>query len=192
MATINAGNITKGTYIMYKDAPHLVTKAEFMAPGKGSPIMRVKLRHTKTGSASEFTFKTNESVEVADVNKKEMQFIYRDGDEVVFMDPKTYEQASVPISLVGDQLGYLIPDIKCWVLWYEGDAIGIDLPPHVDLLVTDAPEGIAGNRINAPKRLVKLETGIEVLAPLFIKTGDKITIDTGSGEYLSRVTNSSK
>jgi elongation factor P len=189
MATINAGNITKGTYIMYRNAPNLVTKAEFMAPGKGSPIMRVKLKNVRTGTAGESTYKTNESVEVAEVDKKEMQFLYRDGDEIVFMDPKTYAQAAIPLSLIGDQTGYLIPDLKCWVLWYENQAIGISLPPHVDLLVTDAPEAVAGNRVNAPKRLVSLETGIEVLAPLFIKTGDKITIDTASGEYLSRVVN---
>jgi elongation factor P len=187
MATINAGNIAKGTYIMFKDAPQLVTKAEFMAPGKGSPIMRVKFKNVQTGAASEFTYKTNESVEIAEVDKKEMQFLYRDGNEIVFMDPRNYEQASLPISLVEDQMGFLIPDIKCWVLWYQDKAIGVTLPPHVDLLVTDAPEAVAGNRINSPKRLVRLETGIEVLAPLFIKTGDKITIDTTSGEYLSRV-----
>lgn len=187
MATINAGNIAKGTYIMFKGVPQLVTKAEFMAPGKGSPIMRAKFRNVTTGSASEFTFKTNEQVEVAEVDKKEMQFLYRDGDEFVFMDPKTFEQAEVPLSLLEDQYRYLLADMKCWVLWYEKVAIGISLPPHVDLLVTDAPEAVAGNRINAPKRLVKVETGMEIAAPLFIKTGDKITVDTTTGEYISRV-----
>jgi elongation factor P len=187
MSTINAGNIAKGMYIMYKDAPHQVMKADFMAPGKGSPIMRVKFKSVKTGAASEFTYKTNESVEVAEVDKKEMQFLYRDGEEIMFMDPKTYEQAGIPISLVEDQVGFLMPDMKAWVLWFENQAIGISLPPHVDIKVTDAPEAIAGNRINAPKRLVKLETGVEVLAPLFIKTGDVITIDTATGEYISRV-----
>jgi elongation factor P len=187
MATINAGNIQKGMYIMYKDAPHQVMRADFMAPGKGTPIMRVKFKNVTTGAASEFTFKTNESVTVADVDKKEMQFLYRDGDDIVFMDPKTFDQAMIPLSLVEDQVGYLMPDMKAWVLWYDEMAIGISLPPHVNMKVVDAPEAIAGNRINAPKRLVKLETGAEVLAPLFIKTGDVITIDTMTGEYLSRV-----
>ena len=89
-----------------------------------------------------------------------MQFLYRDGDEIMFMDPKTYDQAGIPLSLVEDQAGYLMPDMKCWVLWFEGQAIGISLPPHVDMKVTDAPEAIAGNRINAPKRLVKGHTYI--------------------------------
>lgn len=187
MATINAGNLSKGTYVMFKDAPHFVTKAEFMAPGKGSPIMRAKLRNVKTGAACEFTYKTNESVEVADVDKKEMQYLYRDGEDIYFMDPQNYEQASVPLSLIEDQAGFLIPDLKCWVLWYEEKAIGVSLPPHVDLRVVDAPDAVAGNRVNAPKKLVKLETGVEVQAPLFIKTGDLITVDTTTGEYLSRV-----
>src|SRR3989339_676862 len=187
METINGGNIAKGIYIMYKGAPHFVTKAEYMAPGKGTPIMRVKMKNVQSGAATEFTFKTNESVEVADVDKKEMQYLYRDGDELVFMDQKTFDQASVPLDLVGEQAGFLMADMKCWVLLYNEKAIGISLPPHVNMKVLDAPEAIAGNRVNAPKRLVKLETGVEVLAPLFIKTGDSITIDTTTGEYLSRV-----
>ncbi len=187
MSKINAGNIAKGMYIMYKEAPHQVMKADFMAPGKGSPIMRVKMKSVKTGATTEFTYKTNESVEVAEVDKKEMQYLYRDGDEIMFMDPKNYDQAGVPVSLVEDQVGFLMPDMKCWVLWFDNLAIGVSLPPHVDMKVVDAPEAVAGNRINAPKRLVKLETGVEVLAPLFIKNGDMITIDTSTGEYISRV-----
>src|SRR5512145_1325776 len=108
MATINAGNIAKGMYLMFKDAPHVVTKADFMAPGKGSPIMRAKLKSVKTGSVQDFTYKTNESVEIADVEKKEMSFLYRDGEDLMFMDPRTYDQASVPVSLVEDQVGFLI------------------------------------------------------------------------------------
>lgn len=187
MSNINAGNIEKGMFLIFKGIPHMVAKADFMAPGKGSPIMRVKFKNVKTGSSQDFTFKTNESVEMAEVDKKEMQYLYRDGDELFFMDPRTYEQASVPVSLVEDQAGFLIPDMRCWVLWYEDKAIGATLPPHVNLKVIEAPDSVAGNRVNAPKKLVKLETGIEVNAPLFIKEGDSITIDTTTGEYLSRV-----
>jgi len=188
MSTVNAGNITKGTYMMYKGAPNLVMKAEFMAPGKGSPIMRVKYRNVQTGASQDTTYKTNESIEVADVDKKEMQFLYRDGEEMMFMDPTTYEQAGVPVSLLEDQAGYLVADMKCWVLWYEEKAIGISLPPHVTLKVVEAPDAVAGNRVNAPKKLVRLETGIEVQAPIFIKEGESVVIDTATGEYLSRAT----
>jgi elongation factor P len=187
MVSVNAGNITKGMYLIFKGEPHLVTKAEFMSPGKGAAVMRVKYKSVKTGNAIEFTYKTNEQVEVADVEKKEMEFIYRDGQELVFMNSKTYEQASIPLSLIEDQVGYLIPNLKCWVLWYKDQAIGVTLPPNVILKVIKSPDEVAGNRINAPKKTVKLETGTTAQVPLFIKVGEKVMIDTGTGEYLGRV-----
>jgi elongation factor P len=186
MSTINAGNITKGSFIIFKGAPVYITKAEFMSPGKGSPVMRIKFKNVKTGSAGEFTFKTSELVEVAEIEKKEMAYLYRDGGELFFMDPKTYEQVSIPVALI-DNVGYLTPNLKCWIMWYKGEAIGATLPSHVTLTVTESPDEIAGNRINAPKKTVKVDTGIEVQVPLFIRVGDKIMVDTTTGEYLSRV-----
>ena len=187
MSNINAGNITKGSYIIFKSAPVGVTKTEFMSPGKGSPVMRVKFRNVQTGSAGEFTYKTSEQVEIAEVSKKEMQYLYRDGSELVFMDPKSYDQASIPTALLAGQLGFLVPDLKCYVLWYKSEVIGVTLPPHVTLKIIESPDEIAGNRINAPKKSVKVETGMIIQAPLFIKVGEKIMIDTATGEYLSRV-----
>jgi elongation factor P len=187
MITVNAGNITKGMYLIYKDKVHLVTKADFMSPGKGAAIMRVKYKSIETGAAAEFTYKTNEQVEVADVDKKEMEFLYRNGSELVFMNPQTFDQASVAVSLIEDQVGYLIPNMKCWVLWYKDEAIGVSLPPSVTLKVVEAYDEVAGNRINAPKKTVKLETGVDAQVPIFIKAGEKVTIDTTTGEYLGRV-----
>lgn len=185
--SINAGNIAKGSFIIYKGTPHYVTKTDFMSPGKGSPIMRVKMRNAQTGAASEFTYKSNEQVEVADMAKKDMLFLYSDSSEAVFMDPRTYDQASVPLSLIENKVGFLIPNQKCIVLWHDEKAIGVEIPPNVVLTVTEAHEAIAGNRVNAPKKPVKLETGIEIQAPIFIKTGDKVSVDTTTGTYLSRV-----
>ena len=187
MITVNAGNITKGMYLIFKGTPHLVTKTEFMSPGKGSAVMRVKYKSVENGSALEFTYKTNEQVEVADVEKREMEFLYRAGDELVFMNPKTYDQASVPLALIEDQVGFLIPNLHCWVLWYKDAAIGVSLPPNVTLKVIESPDEVAGNRINAPKKTVKVETGMEVMVPIFIKMGEKVMIDTTSREYLGRI-----
>ncbi len=186
MSTINAGNITKGSFIIFKGAPVFITKAEFMSPGKGSPVMRIKFKNVQTGSAGEFTYKTSESVEVAEVEKKEMEYLYRDGNELFFMDPKTYDQVSIPVDLI-DNLGYLTPNLKCWIMWYKGEAIGAALPSHVTLTVTESPDEVAGNRMNAPKKTVEVDTGITVQVPLFIKIGEKVMIDTTSGEYLGRV-----
>jgi elongation factor P len=186
MASINAGNIAKGMFLIYKNAPHIVTKTEFMSPGKGSAVMRVRFKNAQTGSVQDYTYKTSEQVEIAEVEKKEMQFLYTDGDDVHFMDPRSYEQASVPATLLEDQIGYLIADLKCTVLWYEDRAIGVSLPKHVTMKVTEAYDAVAGNRVNAPKKPVTLETGINVHVPLFIKTGDLVVIDTTTGEYLQR------
>ena len=188
METVNAGNLSKGMFVIFKGAPHMVTKADFMAPGKGSPIMRAKLKHVKTGVVQEFTYKTNDSVEIAEVDKKEMSFIYRDGDELVFMDLKTFEQASVPVALMEDKIGVFVPEIKCYVMWHEGEAMGVDLPPNVARKVVESPDAVAGNRVNAPKKTVKLETGLEIQAPLFIKEGEMVWVDTTNLEYVSRVT----
>jgi elongation factor P len=187
MITVNAGNITKGTYLIFKGKPHLVTKTEFMSPGKGAAVMRVKYKSVENGSAIEFTYKTNEQVEVAEVEKREMEFLYRDGNELVFMNSKTYDQASIPMALIEDSVGFLIPNLKCWVLWYKDEAIGVGLPPNVTLKVIESPNEVAGNRINAPKKTVKVETGMEVQVPIFIKMGEKVLIDTTTKEYLGRV-----
>lgn len=157
-----------------------------MNPGKGSAIMRTRLRNLQTGSVNEFTYKSNETVEILNVEKKEMQYLYHDDKEVMFMDPKTYEQVAVPADLMEDQVGFLIPDMLVWVMSYEGKALGVTLPPHVRLKVVETEDAIAGNRVNAPKKLAKVETGIEIQVPLFVKVGDVIEVDTASGEYVSR------
>lgn len=187
MNTINAGNIAKGGFIIFKGEPVFITKAEFMSPGKGSPVMRIKFKNVKTGTAGEFTYKTGEIVEVAEIEKKEMEYLYRDGEDLVFMDPKSYDQVNIPLALIEDQFGYLTPNLKCWIVWYKSSPIGANLPAHVTLKVTESPDEVTGNRVNAPKKTVKLETGIEAQVPLFIKVGEKIQLDTGTGEYLGRV-----
>jgi elongation factor P len=187
METVNAGNLTKGMFIMFKGAPHVVTKTEFMSPGKGTPVMRVKLRNAQNGVVQEYTYKSQESVEIADVEKKEMNFIYKDGSEIVFMNPKTFEQETVNQDLIEDKVRFLVPNLRCQVYWHNGTPIGIELPPNVILNVIEAEDSVAGNRVNAPKKPVKVETGFTVDAPIFIKTGDKISVDTTTGIYLSRV-----
>src|SRR5689334_6256 len=104
MPMIKGGNIRKGSYILFKDVPHLVTKTEFVAPGKGSAFMRARMKSVKTGASQEFTFKSVENVEELDVQTKEMQYLYIDGEEVIFMDPRTYEQVSIKKSLIEDKV----------------------------------------------------------------------------------------
>ncbi len=187
MATTNGGNIRKGSYIMFKGQPHLVTRTEFVSPGKGSAFTRAKLKSVKTGAVQEFTFKSTEKVEELDVQSKEMQFSYLDGQDVVFMDPRTYEQANVPADLLEGKVGFLTPDVTTYVIFFEDQAIGVKLPNSVKLKVTYSEETTAGNRVNAPKKPVTVETGMVIQAPIFIKVGDVLSIDTDTGEYLSRI-----
>src|SRR5258708_22797845 len=111
MAFVKGGNITKGSYILFKNSPHLVTKTEFVSPGKGSAFTRARLKSVKTGSSQDFTFKSTETVEELDVNSREMQFLYLDGDDVVFMDPRTYEQVTIKGELLEGKKGYLTSEI---------------------------------------------------------------------------------
>lgn len=187
MASIKAGNISKNDYILFKDTPHIVTKTEFHSPGKGSAFMKCKLKSIINGNTIEFTFKSNETVESVDVTSMELQFLYDDGESVVFMDPRTFDQAEVDRDLVEDKIGFLTPDMRCYVLFYQEKAIGVRLPTNVKLTVTESQDAVAGNTVNAPKKAVTVETGMEVMVPLFVKEGDVISVSTENGEYLGRV-----
>jgi elongation factor P len=184
--TISGGNIRKGMYILFKNEPYQVTKTDFMSPGKGSAFMRVKMRNVKTGNSQEFTYKSTESVEEIDVMNTEMQFLYADDTEAVFMDPRTYEQTSVPMSLIEDDVKLLTPEATVYVVLYEEKAIGVRLSPKVILTVTYAEEAVAGNTVGNARKEAELETGLKVFVPLFVKTGDKIIVDTETHQYVSR------
>ncbi len=187
MSTIKAGNIKKGMYILYKDFPHYVVKTQFVSPGKGSAFTRVKMRDMRNGSNVEFNFKSHDNVEELDVETKEMQFLYNDGSDIVFMDPRSYEQITVPKHILGDKALMLTPEIKVYLTIYEEQVIGVVLPPKVRMTVTDAQNAIAGDRQTAGKKPVTMESGLIVQAPLFIHTGDTLLIDTETADYVSRV-----
>jgi len=186
VANIKAGNIRKGTFILFKNQPHQVTQTQFVSPGKGSAFVRAKLKNVKTASTQEFIFKSNENVEELEVVTKEMQFLYFDSDEVIFMDKMTYEQVAVARDLMADKLGYLVPELSMHVVFYDEKAIGVSFPLKVKIKVKIAEEATVGNRSTAGKRPVEMTTGIIVQVPLFIKTDDVLIIDTENGTYVSR------
>ena len=187
MPTIKAGNISKGMYLDFKGVPHYVVKSEFHSPGKGSAFCKVKLKNIKSGSNLEFTFKSNENVETLDLNSKEMQFLYLSDGEAVFMSPQDYEQVEIDLSLLDGKEKFLTPESKVHILFHGDEALGVSLPPKVKLVVDVAEDATAGNRVNAPKKPVTLETGLEIQAPIFIKPGDVLMVDTETGTYVSRV-----
>jgi len=186
MSKLKAGNIKKGTYVLYNNKPHLVTKAQFVSPGKGSAFTRTKLQDINSGSTLDFVFKSHDSVEEVDVESKEMQFLYNMGDEVVFMDPRSYEQINVPVRLMDGKEKFLVAEISVYIQFYQEKAIGVSLPPKIKMLVTEAEDAVAGDRQNAGKKPVTMETGLIVQAPLFVKKGETLLVDTATGEYVSR------
>jgi elongation factor P len=183
---MKAGNIRKGSYIRYKNLPFLVMETEFSFHGRGSAHMKMKIRSLDGRSNQNVTFKSGDSIEELDVPSIEMQFLYVDNSEAFFMNPRNYEQLSIPISLLDGKENMLTAETKVYVQSFEDNAVGVSLPPKVKLKVTDAPEATAGNRAKAAKKDVTLETGLVVQAPLFVKKGDVLVVDTTSGEYVSR------
>lgn len=184
--TIGAGNIRKGMYILFKNEPSQVTKTDFISPGKGSAFMRAKFRNVRTGNTQEFTYKTSENVEEIDVSTAEMQFLYSDDTEAVFMDSRTFDQVSVPLKLIEEDLPMLTSETTVYVILYEENAIGVRLPPKVTLTVKYAEEAAGGNTVGQARKEAELETGMKVMVPIFVKTGDKLLIDTETRTYLSR------
>ncbi len=186
MAYVNGGNVKKGQFILHNGAPHAVLKSDFVSPGKGSAFTRSKLRNLQTGNVLDFTFKTTEKVELADVESVEMQYLYNTGTEFVFMNPRSFEQTEIATEMIGDDSNFLKEEMNVYVQLYNGNPIGIFMPQKVVLEVIEAEDAVAGDRANAPKKPVIVETGAEVMAPLFVKKGDKLLIDTATGEYVSR------
>jgi elongation factor P len=186
MATVNGGNLKKGLYVLFKNEPYQVVGTQFVSPGKGSAFTRAKLKNAKTGSTLEFTFKSTENLEVLDVSSREVTFSYLDGDEVSFMDMRTYEQFNIPRKLIEDKVGLLVPELNVYITFFNEEAIGVSFPPKIKAKVTEAAEGVQGDRKTAGDKPVTLETGLVVQAPLFIKTGDVLLIDTDTMKYVSR------
>jgi elongation factor P len=155
-------------------------------PGKGQAVVRTKLRNVKSGAVQERTVKADEKVGLAIVERRDMQYLYREGESLVMMDSQSYEQLHVPEEIAGDATRYLVEGATATVAMHEGTAIGVELPAAVVLRVTKADPGVKGDRVSGAMKPVTLETGITVQVPLFVEEGDRVKVDTRSGEYLTR------
>lgn len=186
MAVTNGGNIRKGQYIIHNGTPWAVTKADFVSPGKGSAFTRAKIKNLTSGAVIDYTFKTTEKVELADIESVEMQYLFFDGTNYVFMNPRSYEQMEVAADLVEEYANLLKEEMIVYLQLHDDRPIGIFPPQKVTLLVTHTEDATAGDRANAPKKPATVETGAEIMVPLFVKQGDLIVIDTATSSYVSR------
>ena len=156
-------------------------------PGKGHAMVRTKLKNVRTGAVLDRTFRADEKVELARVDKREMQFLYADDSGFVFMDNESYDQIQIDPDFVGDAAKFLKENQVVGIPMYQGTPIGIDLPTTVDLLITQTDPGLQGDRSSAGTKPATLETGALVQVPLFITTGEMVRIDTRTGAYVTRV-----
>ena len=184
---INGNAIKPGNVIQHEGGLWVAVKAEHVKPGKGGAFVRTKLRNMKTGAVAEKTFNAGVKVGLARVERKEMQFLFREGDSVVFMDLESYDQLSVPAEVIGGAAAYLSDGASASVATHEGTPISVELPASVSLAVTATDPGVKGDRVSGALKPATLETGIVVQVPLFVEEGDRLKIDTRSGEYIERV-----
>ncbi|MFW5685516.1 MAG: elongation factor P [Spirochaetota bacterium] len=184
---IKAGQIAKGHCLLWKDEPYLVTEREFVNPGKGAAFVRVKLKSLRSGRVLQETIKTNDSVQEADVFDRDAQYLYADDATYHFMDSESYEQFTVPREGLEDKINYMKEGDTYRVVMWETTPIDVSVPLKMVFEVAEAAEAIRGDTVTGATKPVKTETGLEVKVPIFIKQGDKILVNTESGEYVERV-----
>jgi elongation factor P len=172
--------------INYNGDIAVVLETQHRTPGNLRAFVQATLRSIKTGKASDVRFSSTEKIEVVPMMTRKMDFSYKDGDDFVFSDPETYDTTTLSAELVGDAKNYLVENAAVTVTIVDEKPVSIELPSSVILTVSDAPEGIRGDSSNNVQKPVTLETGITVQAPLFIKTGEKIKVDTRTGKYMER------
>ena len=175
-----------GFVLRSSDTFTVVLDTQHRTPGNLRAFVQASIRSLKSGKSSDVRFSSTEKVEVVPMTTQKMEFSYKDGDDFVFSDPETYETVTLPPELVGDARNYLVENAPITMTFVEDKAVSIELPASVVLRVTDAPEGIRGDSANNVQKPVKLETGISIQVPLFIKTGEKVKIDTRTGKYMER------
>jgi elongation factor P len=184
---LDINSVRKGNKLEVDGEPYLVVGVDFRKPGKGTPSTEVRMKHMLTGSVIARTYKSGERLQKADVEEREMQYLYPEGEQIVLMDNTTYEQVHIDGSAIAEQRQFLLDNSNVNVLFYNGRPVGVELPTFVDMEVIETDPGFKGDTANNVMKPAKLITGASVPVPIFINPGDVIRIDTRTGEYAERV-----
>ncbi len=187
MASYSTNEFKGGLKIMIDGYPCSIIENEFVKPGKGQAFSRVKIRNLKTGRVVEKTYKSGESVEAADVLETNLQYLYNDGEQWHFMDQESFEQHAVDKEVLGDSIKWLKEQDICLVTLWNDQPIIVEAPNFVELTIADTDPGLKGDTSGSGGKPATLETGAVVRVPLFVQIGEKIRVDTRSGEYAARV-----
>jgi len=187
MPAITTNDLKNGITLELDNNLFQVVEFQHVKPGKGGAFVRTKLRNLKTGNVFDRTFNAGIRVEQAILERTDMQFLYRDGDDYVFMDTESYDQRHVPPVALGEAADYLVESMMAQIAIYQGEIVSVEIPASVELTVSDTEPGIQGDRVSGARKPATLETGKVVQVPLFVNIGDRIKVDTRSGEYMTRV-----
>ena len=186
MASINATRLKKGMLVKIGADLFRVLELQHVTPGNLRGFVRIKFRNIRNGSLSDQKLRSEDTLDRAVLDEREMQYLYKDGDSFHFMDTNSFEQLHIDAEALGDSVDYLIPDALIKVEFYGEEPVGIELPPTVDLVVEDTAPGIKGATASNQIKPARLETGLVVNVPPFVNNGDKVRVSTETGEYLSR------
>lgn len=187
MALVSTNEFKPGLKVEIDREPYAMVTNEFVKPGKGQPFNRVKLKNLKTGRVMEKTYRSGEKLQLADVEETKMRMLYKEREDFVFMDEKTYEQHTVSIDTIGDNAKWCMDDVEYDLIFYKGEVIDLIPPTFMEMVITETAPGLRGDTSGRVLKPAILETGAKVQVPIFIDQGEKIKVDTRTGEYVSRV-----
>jgi len=187
MPAITTNDLKTGITLELDNGLFQVIEFQHVKPGKGSAFVRTKLRNLKSGNVFDRTFNAGIRVEQAILEKRDMQFLYKDGEDFVFMDTDSYDQMTVAPVALGDAAEYLVESAVAIIATFNGDIVSVEIPASVELNVVDTEPGVQGDRVSGARKPATLQTGKVVQVPLFVNVGDKIKVDTRSGDYITRV-----
>jgi elongation factor P len=182
----SCSDFRKGLRIIVDDQPYYVVEYQHFKMGRGKANIRTKLKHIKTGGVVEKVFGSNDSFKTPNMEDRKMQYLYENTGEYAFMDSTTFDQVSIPVDKLGDAKWYLLENTEYKVLFLDGEALSVDLPSSVILEVESTEPAARGDTVSNITKPATLQTGLEVKVPPFIKEGDKVKVDTRTGEYLER------
>ncbi|HBQ45455.1 MAG TPA: elongation factor P [Ruminococcaceae bacterium] len=183
---ISAGDFRNGATFEMEGSVYSIIEFQHVKPGKGAAFVRTKIRNIITGAVTERTFNPNDKFPTAFIERKEMQYLYNDGDLYYFMDPESFEQIPISKEILGDNFKFVKENMNCKILSYKGKPFGVEPPNFVELVITKTDPGFKGDTATNATKPATVETGAEIKVPLFINEGEKIRIDTRTGEYMER------
>lgn len=186
MAVISSNDIRNGITLKVDEGLFTVIEFQHVKPGKGGAFVRTKLRNARSGAVIERTYRSDERLEQAIIDKRDTQYLYRDGDDYIFMDQSTYDQVPVSSKNLGTASNFLKETGKAMLMLHDDEIIGIELPASVELVVAETEPGVQGDRVSGARKPATLETGHVVQVPLFVGPGEVIKVDTRTGDYITR------